>query len=509
MFRKISLLKAVQGLALGVSAFSGLFLATPARAAVPAGFTDELFVGEIDSVTSMAFAPDGRLFACQQGGQVRVIKNGSLLPAPFLNISVEGSNERGLLGIAFDPQFATNRYVYFYYTSSATTRNRVSRFRASTANPDLAEAGSEQILLDVASAEGYHNGGAINFGTDGMLYVGVGDGHSSSNAQSLANLQGKILRLNPAGFPNIIPPNNPFVNNSGVRKEIWAYGLRNPFTFGVDPANGKIHINDVGQGTWEEVNLGEPGANFGWPACEGNCSNTAFKNPVYAYNHSGGACAITGGVFYRGATFPADYAGSYFFSDFCAGFIRRLRANNTVAEFATDAAASDIDVGPDGSLYYSVFYGGEIRRIRATGGSPTTTTTSTTTSTTTTRTTTTTTSSSTTTTQPQAEDDTPPVITRVSGSIGYSTAAIRWTTDEAADSEVVYWSTGTRKRVFLPALVTAHRVELRRLRPSTEYRIYVRSADALGNLGISKTYRFTTKAAPVSASRVRPRRLRR
>ena len=172
----------------------------------------------------------------------------------------------GLLGIAFDPQYLSNRYFYVFYISTGI-RSRVSRFRRSASNPLLADAGSEDILLDfpAATGSGYHNGGAIHFGSDNMLYVGVGDAHragaSPPYSQDLSNLHGTLLRINPAGYPgSIVPGDNPFVATSGARGEIWAYGLRNPFTFAVDPVSGKIHINDVGQGSWEEVNLGVRGA---------------------------------------------------------------------------------------------------------------------------------------------------------------------------------------------------------------------------------------------------------
>jgi glucose/arabinose dehydrogenase len=196
-----------------------------------------------------------------------------------------------------------------------------------------------------------------------MLYVGVGEAHTSSNSQSLSTPLGKILRIDPAGFPDIVPADNPFVSTPGARGEIWALGLRNPFTFAVDPLNGEILVNDVGQASREEINLGVSGANFGWPTCEGACSNPSFINPVHAYTHGDG-CAITGGAFYRGAGFPSHMDGSYFFTDFCSDWIRRLDNGDVMHPFATGVAGVvDLKVGPDQALYYLTRSSGAVRRI--------------------------------------------------------------------------------------------------------------------------------------------------
>ncbi len=325
---------------------------TAVQRLAPVGFEETRVVALGFDPTAMDFAPDGRLFVAEQAGRLHVVKNGSLLPTPFLTVSADPTAERGLLGVAFDPDFATNRHVYVYYTSAATQRNRVSRFTADASNPDVAVPGSEVVLLDgLAGAAGYHNGGAIHFGLDGKLYVAVGDSHTSSNAQNLGVREGKLLRINSDGS---VPPDNPFVSNPSARGEIWALGLRNPFTFAVQPGSGRIHINDVGEDSWEEINLGQAGANYGWPTCEGACANPAFQNPLFAYSHVGGNCAITGGTFYQGTRFPAEYVGSYFFADFCGSWIKILRPDGSVADFATVASGFvvDLKVGPDGSLYY-------------------------------------------------------------------------------------------------------------------------------------------------------------
>jgi glucose/arabinose dehydrogenase/regulation of enolase protein 1 (concanavalin A-like superfamily) len=322
----------------------------------------------------MEFAPDGRLFVCQQGGQVRVIKNGALLGTPFLTAPVDGTGERGLLGIAFDPNFAANRYVYVYYTAtSPAIHNRVSRF---TANGDVAVAGSEVVLLNLNNLSGAsnHNGGAIHFGADGKLYIAVGENANPANAQSLNNLLGKMLRLNADGS---IPTDNPFYNTaSGLNRAIWALGLRNPFTFAVQPGTGRIFINDVGQDTWEEIDDGAAGANFGWPNCEGDCSpaNSNYRNPIFRYQHGSGSTSgycIAGGAFYNPATvnFPASYVGDYFFADYVNGWIRGLDpANgNQVTGFATGINAPvDLKVGSDGRLYYLARGSGAVYAIRYT-----------------------------------------------------------------------------------------------------------------------------------------------
>ena len=325
-------------------------------------------MGGFGGTAAMAFAPDGRIFICERTGKLLVIKNGQLLLQPFLTVPALSNGERGLLSVAFDPNFATNGFVYIYYTSATTGNNTVSRFTASTGDPDRADPTSELVLLDVsASAQGYHNGGALHFGNDGFLYIGVGDGHSSSNAQDLSTRQGKLLRIDPHSFPNIVPPGNPFVGTAGALGEIWAQGLRNPFTFAVDPVTGVIHINDVGEAAFEEVNLGIAGSNYGWPTCEGACAVGGLTNPLYAYGHAGN-CAVTGGAFYRSNQFPTTFTGAYFFADWCGGWLKILRADNSVEDFLSNlSGVIDLDVGPDGGLYL-LTNGGALFRIVYVGG---------------------------------------------------------------------------------------------------------------------------------------------
>ncbi|PYL88500.1 MAG: hypothetical protein DMF14_16475 [Verrucomicrobia bacterium] len=321
-------------------------------ATLPSGFIETTVASGIASPTAMAIAPDGRIFVCSQTGALRVIKNGVLLTTPFVTLSVDSVGERGLLGVAFDPYFTLTHYIYLYYTVPGTpAHNRVVRF---TANGDVVLAGSRVILLELnpLSTGTNHNGGALHFGADGNLYIAVGDNAEGSNSQNLSNLLGKILRLNSDGT---IPSDNPFVQSTTARHEIWALGLRNPFTFAFRGTTNFMYINDVGQSTWEEVDLGQAGANYGWPATEGPTTNPAYQSPIYYYGHSDG-CAITGGTFYSPSTpnFPPSYVGKYFFGDYCSGFIRMLDPSTAKASgFITGASQPvDIQVGADGSLYY-------------------------------------------------------------------------------------------------------------------------------------------------------------
>jgi glucose/arabinose dehydrogenase len=327
-------------------------------AALPAGFVETTVASGLSRPTAMEVAPDGRIFVAQQGGALRVIKGGQLLPAPFLSLNVDSTGERGLLGIAFDPDFATNQFVYVYYTvPGSPAHNRVSRF---TASGDVAAAGSERPILDLDPLSGAtnHNGGAIHFGIDGKLYVAVGENANGANAQTLNNRLGKVLRINPDGS---IPQDNPFVGvATGANQSIWALGLRNPFTFAVQPGTGVIFINDVGQLSFEEIDRGIPGANYGWPDTEGPTNDPRFVSPIFAYPRSGAPLsgfAITGGTFYNpaAAQFPADFVGDYFFADLSGNFLARLDpATGSATAFATalPPVVVDLKVDAAGSLYY-------------------------------------------------------------------------------------------------------------------------------------------------------------
>jgi glucose/arabinose dehydrogenase len=341
-------------------------------ATVPAGFTDSLVAAGLTDPTAMALAPDGRIFVCEQRGTLRVIKNGALLSTPFLTVTVDSRGERGLLGIAFDPNFVSNQLVYVYYTVPTPAHNRVSRF---TANGDVALAGSEVILMELPnlSTATNHNAGAIHFGPDGNLYVATGDNANGNNAQSFSTTLGKMLRITSTGA---IPADNPFFNQTtGNNRSIWALGLRNPFTFTFQPGTGRMFINNVGLSTWEEINDGIAGANYGWPNCEGFCNppDPNFTDPIFVYQNTGVDCAITGGAFYNPqiVQFPAQFVGNYFFSDFCGGWIHKLDLSSgvTVSDFATGIANPvDLKVSEDGFLYYLARTSGTVGRIAFTGG---------------------------------------------------------------------------------------------------------------------------------------------
>lgn len=325
---------------------------------LPTGFQTVQVVGGLQSPTAMTFAPDGRLFVAEQNGNLRIIQNGVLLSAPFVTVNANYIGERGLLGIAFDPDFANNNYLYVYYTAATDPlHNRVSRF---TADGNLAVPGSETILLDLnnLSSASNHNGGAMHFGPDGKLYIAVGENANRPNSQTLSNLLGKMLRINADGS---IPTDNPFYNNaSGKNRAIWALGLRNPFTFAFQPGTGRMFINDVGAGTYEEINDGIAGSNYGWPTTEGPTTNPNFRAPLYYYEHgddSNQGCAITGGTFYNPSNvqFPSAFVGKYFYADYCGRWIRLFNpSNKTSAGFAspTSGAVVDLTIGPEGALYY-------------------------------------------------------------------------------------------------------------------------------------------------------------
>jgi glucose/arabinose dehydrogenase len=363
----------------GILAISVLSIAFSVQAAIlPPGFFETQVGNTISRPTAMEFAPDGRLFVCQQTGQLRIIKNGGLLTTPFVSLTVDSAGERGLLGIAFDPNFASNHFVYVYHTvPGGPPHNRITRF---TANGDVAVVGSETAILDLdnLSSATNHNGGAIHFGPDGKLYVAVGENANSANAQVLTNRLGKILRINadgsipadnPTSFPGI--PGSPTNQN----RAIWAVGVRNPFTFGFQPGTGRLFINDVGEGSWEEINDGIAGSNYGWNLCEGFCSppNPNLRDPLFQYGHGTGnttGCAIVGGAFYNPAInqFPSFYTGKYFFGDLCSGWIRLFNpSNNTASSFATGISMLvDLKVGPEGSLYYlAQGNGGRVFKISA------------------------------------------------------------------------------------------------------------------------------------------------
>jgi uncharacterized repeat protein (TIGR03806 family) len=325
---------------------------------LPEGFAETVLATGLTGATAMEIASDGRIFVCEQTGALRVVKNDVLLSEPFVSVPVDSYWERGLLGVALDPDFAQNQRVYLcYVTSQPYPHHRISRF---TARGDRAIPGSERILLEGddqrklgGSQPGGHQGGAIHFGKDGKLYISIGEQTAGAPAQRFDTFQGKILRINPDGS---IPDDNPFIKKAkGKYRAIWALGLRNPFAFAVQPGTGRVFINDVGDARWEEINEGVAGANYGWPESEGYTANPRHRSPIHAYDHTVGR-SITGGAFYNPSVhqFPAEYIGKYFFADYMDNWVRVLDPDDpkAIKVFATGLAAPvDLKVGPDGSLY--------------------------------------------------------------------------------------------------------------------------------------------------------------
>ncbi|HPH45469.1 MAG TPA: PQQ-dependent sugar dehydrogenase [Chryseolinea sp.] len=323
----------------------------------PEGFSRTLVANGISNPTALAFAPDGRIFVAQQGGQLRVIKDGILLTTPFINLTVSSSGERGLIGVTLDPDFPTNHYLYLYYTEPGSPpHNKIIRVEA---NGDLAGTITPVLDLDDLGSATNHNGGAMQFGIDGKLYVAIGENANGAHAQDLDTYHGKLLRINKDGS---IPSGNPFTTGSEQRQRVWSYGLRNPYTFDVQPVTGRIFVNDVGQSTWEEINEASTGGlNFGWPTAEGTSNNANFTNPVFSYPHGSGdgkGCAITGGTFFNptSTNYPASYIGKYFFLEYCNNWINVLDFSGTPqsAPFGTSIGNNSLalTVGNDGNLYY-------------------------------------------------------------------------------------------------------------------------------------------------------------
>jgi len=304
---------------------------------------------------AIAHAPGdyGRLFVVERPGSIRVLKSGGPLPTPFLDISsiVESlQGERGLLGLAFHPDFATNGWFFVNYTRQPDGATVVARYKVSAGNPDVADPASALTIITIPQPFDNHNGGDLKFGPDGFLYIGLGDGGLGGdpfeNGQNLAQLLGKFLRIDvnasTVAAPYAVPTTNPFLSTPGARPEIWSLGWRNPWRYSFDRLTGDLWVGDVGQEHREEVDLEAPGAgglNYGWRCIEGDlctnysgstctCPNPAFTPPIYVYPHDSSECCIIGGCVYRGAAIP-DLRGAYFYSDFCSQRIFSIRWNGT------------------------------------------------------------------------------------------------------------------------------------------------------------------------------------
>lgn len=325
---------------------------------LPPGFTVSVVATGLTGATALEAAPDGRVFVCEQTGTLRVVKGDKLLPEPFVRLPVDRSWERGLIGVTVAPGFPAVPHVYVCSVAARPyPHHRVSRC---TAAGDVAAAGSEVVLLEGddqtrlgGNVPNGHQGGALHFGTDGKLYVAIGEQTAETSAQRLDSLLGKILRLNPDG---IIPADNPFVGQTtGKYRAVWALGLRNPFTFAVQPGTGRVWANDVGASKADEVNEIVKGGNYGWPLAEGPTADPRFRGPVHSYP----AASISGAAFAPAdLPWPPAYRGRYFFMDFVHGWVRTLdpdRPGDKPQPFAEGFRRPvDLRFAPDGSLYVLV-----------------------------------------------------------------------------------------------------------------------------------------------------------
>lgn len=338
---------------------------------VAQGFTNPVFMGSPPS--------DPRLFVVEQAGLIKIVKNGSVLPTPFLNITglIQWSSESGLLGLAFHPNFASNGYFFVNYSRLGDNATMIARYQISSTNPDVANPASAKILFTVAQPFYNHNGGMLAFSPmDGLLYIGMGDGGSADDpmnvAQNPASLLGKMLRID--------------VNAANPVPEIWASGLRNPWRWSFDRMNGDMYIADVGQYAREEIDFepaGSPGGrNYGWRCMEGTmckglsgctCFSPTLTAPVHEYDHNDGNCCVIGGYCYRGAAIP-DLRGTYFFSDYCSGRVWSLKMQNGVATQLQDRTVELLGApmqynipsfGEDaqGEIYFADMGTGKIYRI--------------------------------------------------------------------------------------------------------------------------------------------------
>ncbi len=409
-------------LALFVGLFTCLLYAEPS-AALPSGFQDAS-VADIPSPTALAFTPGGRMLVTSKPGQLYVYESGQKTQALGIGSRVCSNSERGLLGVAVDPEFATNHYVYLYYTYNKSgvcpaheparndnPVNRVSRFVMSG---DAVDPNSERVLIDnIPSPNGNHNAGDLHFGKNGYLYVSVGDGgcdyaeptrcqYENDASRDRHVLLGKVLRIQRDGG---IPASNPYTGPNSERcnrtgrtergnncRETFARGFRNPFRMAFDPdaAGTRFNINDVGGGKWEEIDRGQRGADYGWNLCEGrhdnpyrtgsvNCSGVTYKGPIHEYSHSTGCESITGGAFVPDGAWPAPYNDAYLFGDYVCGKIFKLTPGDG-GGFKRELFAGGLGgggpiamtFGPYGTekaLYYTTFAGGgQVRRIAYTAG---------------------------------------------------------------------------------------------------------------------------------------------
>jgi glucose/arabinose dehydrogenase len=326
----------------------------------------------------------------EQAGRIRILDNGVVLPTSFLDLAsmnpprLIAGGERGLLSVAFPPGFAAKGYFYVNYTRTLDGATVVARYRVSIGDANAADPASEEVILTISQPFANHNGGQLAFGSEGYLYIGMGDGGSGGDpfqvAQNPDNVLGKLLRIDveSGAVPYGIPPTNPFLGMAGYRPEIWALGLRNPWRFSFDRGTGDLYIGDVGQNDFEEIDYqpaGDPGGrNYGWNIMEGDscypigtvgCNRTGLALPVFVYDH-GPECSVTGGHVYRGSAYPS-LQGVYLFGDLCSGRIWGLRKNGAAWENALllDTALMISTFGEDesGNVYVANYSNGDLLMI--------------------------------------------------------------------------------------------------------------------------------------------------
>ena len=426
--------RALTSLIASLALVCGFVVSSPGEAAavVSSGFVIEPVVTGLDLPVAVSFAEDGRMFVAEKSGVIRVFRDGALLPTPFIDLSADVNSyfDRGLVGMTLHPDFPTVPYVYVLYTYDPPGLSkdgigarvaRLERIAADPSNPDVASTGpgARTVLLgrngdasvitdptttprltcwrddgrveDCIPQDSYrHAIGTVRFGPDGALYIGNGDSDRlPEGPQDPANHIGAILRLDPATGNGL--PDNPFYdgNPTSNLSRTWAYGLRNPFRFGLDPVSGQMFIGDVGQNAWESIHLGQAGMNYGWPCYEGGnhiygvYQNTTLcqaeyakgpRTPLYTYQHTTGGGSVTGGDWYHGTTYPEPYRGAYFFADYTQGWVRYLVPDGSggyaAHDFASGSLASGIVqliAGPDTNLYWVSITSGTVYRLRYTG----------------------------------------------------------------------------------------------------------------------------------------------
>lgn len=364
------------------------------KAQLPPNFQSELLISNLEQPISMTFSPSGKLFIIQKSGEILLCETGGALPmtaVPYFTIpNLYDEGEHGLLDMVLDPDFAANGYFYVFYTKRINNNpklnsyNMVSRFTHDLATNQIV-SDSEFIIWEnpELNKSCCHTGGSLMFGADDKLYLTTGEDFDLNQAQDLSRAGGKVLRFNKDGS---IPTDNPFVSTLGALPEVYAYGLRNPFRASFDAESGNIYIGEVGgnnqNAAWEDVNVVQPGANYGWPACgdggtgrngDGSCVDGSFTDPIFTYAHGGNPACVTGGVRYRGNQYPSEYQGAYFYGDYERSWIKYLtfdNAGNVTGNHEFDNNVEkvvNIKEGPDGNLYW-LSIKGKLRRYTYSGG---------------------------------------------------------------------------------------------------------------------------------------------